>query len=156
MKYILIVGYGNICRSPIAERLLANKFPDKTVWSAGLNAVARRRAMPMSQEVARAHGVNLGTHLSEPVTWERCDLAQLILVMDHGLAGDLERQFPPARGKVFRLGEIGAFDVIDPYCQTRAMFQMAFDQIQHGVADWIPSIRRGSLALTVKPAIRLC
>ena len=36
MKHILTLCIGNICRSPIAEALLKQQFPEKNVWSAGL------------------------------------------------------------------------------------------------------------------------
>src|SRR3546814_9689935 len=39
MNRILLVCIGNICRSPLAEALLKQHFPDKTVHSAGLAAL---------------------------------------------------------------------------------------------------------------------
>ncbi len=142
MTHILIVGYGNTCRSPIAERLLGSKLPGRIVRSAGLNAVIGARADPSSQMVARAHGLDLRMHASEPVADWMCAHAQLIRVMDRGLACGLERCFAQARNKTFRLGDEGDFDVVDPYCQTGEMFQKAFDQIERGVEHWAPRIRR--------------
>ena len=144
MNNILIVGLGNICRSPLAERLLAAELQGKhTIWSAGLDAAIGARADPMAQEVAAVNGLDLLPHVSKQLTAEMCNLAQLILVMDQSIAVNLGRQFPDMQTKVFRLGEIGNFDVVDPYCQKHAMFQRAFEQIQRGVRNWV--LRIGQL-----------
>ena len=52
--------------------------------------------------------------------------AELILVMEQGHKAELEQRFPLVRGKVFRLGELGEFDIADPYRQPRAAFEAAY------------------------------
>ena len=44
MKRILTLCIGNICRSPLAEALLARELPQHTVWSAGLGALVGQGA----------------------------------------------------------------------------------------------------------------
>jgi len=54
----------------------------------------------------------------------------------------LEQQYPLVRGKVFRLGQFGGFEIADPYRQPREAFDAAFAAIRQGVADWAPRIRQ--------------
>jgi protein-tyrosine phosphatase len=142
MKRILTLCIGNICRSPIAEALLMQQFPEKTVWSAGLGALAGNPADPLSIEVAAAHGLDLSAHRAQQLVAWMCQTAELILVMEQQHKTEVEQQYPLVRGKVFRLGEIGKFDIADPYRQPRAAFEAAYADIARGVADWAPRIRQ--------------
>ena len=142
MKHILMLCIGNICRSPIAEALLAREFPDKTIWSAGLGALVGNPADQLSIEVAAAHGLDLSAHRAQQLVSWMCQNAELVLVMEQGHKTQLEQQYPLARGKVFRLGEIGQFDIADPYRQPKAVFESAYALIARGVADWAPRIRQ--------------
>ena len=142
MKHILTLCAGNICRSPIAAALLARAFPDKTVMSAGLGALAGDPADPLTIEVAAAHGLDVSAHRAMQLAPWMCQTAELILVMEEGQKTELEQQFPLVRGKVFRLGDLGKFDVADPYRQPKAAFEAAYADIARGVADWGPRIQR--------------
>ncbi|WP_309683206.1 low molecular weight protein-tyrosine-phosphatase [Polaromonas sp.] len=142
MKHLLTLCIGNICRSPIAEGLLKQQFPEKTIWSAGLGALVGNPADPLSIEVAAAHGLDLSAHRAQQLVGWMCQTAELILVMEQDHKNQLERQYPSARGRVFRLGEIGKFDIADPYRQPRDAFETAYADIARGVADWAPRIRQ--------------
>ena len=142
MKNILVLCIGNICRSPIAEELLKQHFPDKTIWSAGLGALVGNPADPLSIEVAVAHGVDLSAHRAQQLASWMCQSAGLILVMEQGHKTEIEQLYPLVRGKVFRLGEIGKFDIADPYTQPLEAFETTYTDIARGVADWAPRIRQ--------------
>ena len=142
MKHILTLCIGNICRSPIAQALLAREFPDKTVWSAGLGALIGRPADPLSVEIAAAHGLDLSAHRGQQLAGWMCQKAELILVMEQSHKTQLEQQYPLTRGKVYRLGDIGKFDIADPYRSPRQAFETAYAEIARGVADWAPRIRK--------------
>lgn len=142
MKHILTLCVGNICRSPLAQALLAQALPGHTVWSAGLGALVGQAADPLSVQVAEAHGLNLTAHRAQQVTGWMCQQAELILVMEQPHKTQLEQQFPLVRGKVFRLGQFGQFEVADPYRQPREAFDQAYVAIAQGVADWAPRIRQ--------------
>jgi protein-tyrosine phosphatase len=142
MKHILLLCIGNICRSPIAEALFKQQFPDKQIWSAGLGALVGKPADPLSVEVAAAHGLDLSAHRAQQVVGWMCQSAELILVMEQGHKTQLDKQFPLVRGKVFRLGEAGQFDIADPYRQSKDAFEAAYSAIALGVTQWAPRIRQ--------------
>jgi protein-tyrosine phosphatase len=142
LKHILTVCIGNICRSPLAQVLLARDLPGTTVWSAGLGALVGQGADPLSIEVAAAHGLDISAHRAQQVSSFLCQQTELILVMEQSHKSQLEQQFPVVRGKVFTLGHYGKFDIADPYRQPREAFDTAFAAIAQGVADWVPRIHK--------------
>jgi len=142
MKQILTLCIGNICRSPLAEALLARELPEHTVWSAGLGALVGKSADPLSVEVAAAHGLDIRAHRAQQVSSWLCQQVQLIMVMEQAHKAQLEQQFPMVRGKVFSLGQFGQFDIADPYQQPIEAFDTAYAAIAQGVADWLPRIRQ--------------
>jgi protein-tyrosine phosphatase len=71
-----------------------------------------------------------------------CQQAELILVMERGHQTEVQNRYPHARGKVFRLGHYGDFDVADPYRQPRPAFEAAYELIARGAADWAKRIRQ--------------
>ena len=142
MKRILTLCIGNICRSPLAQALLARELPGHTVWSAGLGALVGQGADPQSIQVAAAHGLDITEHRAQQVTSFLCQQTELILVMEQSHKTQLEQQFPVVRGKVFTLGQFGKFDIADPYQQPFEAFEIAYAAIAQGVADWVPRIRK--------------
>jgi len=139
MQNILTVCIGNICRSPLAEVLLAREFPEKTIWSAGIGALVGQPADPSSIALALEQGLDLSKHRAQQINALMCQRAELILVMEQGHRFEVERRYPLARGKVFRLA---AHDVADPYRQSRAAFEAAYADIARGVMDWAARIRQ--------------
>ena len=142
MNVILTLCIGNICRSPLAQGLLARQLPGHTVMSAGLNALVGQGADPMSVQIATEHGFDISAHRAQQVTSFLCQKSELILVMTQQHKSQLEQQFPVVRGKVFALGQHGQFDIADPYRQPREAFDVAYAAIAQGVADWVPRIRK--------------
>ena len=142
MKHVLTLCIGNICRSPLAQALLARELPQHTVWSAGLAALVGQPANPYSIQVAAAHGLDITAHRAQQVNSWLCQQVELILVMEQAHKSQLEQQFTAVRGKVFNLGQYGKFDIADPYQQPLEAFETAYAAIAQGVADWAPRIRK--------------
>ncbi|RYG10363.1 MAG: low molecular weight phosphotyrosine protein phosphatase [Burkholderiales bacterium] len=145
MNKILVVCVGNICRSPVAEGLLKAALPDAEVWSAGLGALVGNPADPMAAGIAKDHGIDISEHRAQQIAGWMLVKADLVLCMEAGHQRELQKQYPTARGKIRRLGDFGAggaFDVADPYRQTRAAFETAHANISRGVNDWVHRIKQ--------------
>lgn len=142
MQRILILCVGNICRSPLAQALLARHLQQHQVWSAGLSAPIGCPADPSSLLIAQEHGLDISRHRAQQVSRVMCQQADVILVMEQVHKNMLERQFPLVRGKVFRIGQFGDFDIPDPYRQSREAFEAAWAGIERGLNDWLPRIRQ--------------
>jgi protein-tyrosine phosphatase len=142
MQHILTLCIGNICRSPLAHALLARELPQHKVRSAGLNAMVGYPADPEAIGIAKEQGLDLHAHRAQQVTSIMCQQAELILVMEQEHKTQLEQLYPQVRGKVFRLGLYGKFDIADPYRQSREAFDTAFQGISQGIADWLPRIKK--------------
>ena len=87
MKKILFVCSGNTCRSPLAAALAREILPGRLdfeveIASAGTSAVDGAPASEHSIEVARAHGIDLSTHRSRPLTAGMVRAADLIVTMN--------------------------------------------------------------------------
>ena len=139
---ILTLCVGNICRSPIAEALLIREFPQLEVRSAGLSAMVGKPADLLAQEVAAAHGLDISKHRAQQVNAVLCQQSDLILVMEQSHKIWLEQLYPQVRGKTFRIGQLGQFEVTDPYRQPIEAFKTAYEAIFRGVNDWSHRIRK--------------
>lgn len=139
---ILVVCTGNICRSPIAEALLAHALREQqfTVTSAGLGALIDHPADPIACELTLEVGIDISAHRARQISTEIVNNNDLILVMESGQRQALSARFPQARGKTYRWGEWGDFDVPDPYRLSRGAFEYAFELIERGLADWLPKL----------------
>lgn len=136
---ILVVCIGNICRSPMAERLLQEALgASVSVSSAGLGALVGQGADPHALALMAERGLDLSAHRARQLSASLVGRHELILVMTQRQKDALEREFPSARGRVFRLchWQQPAQDVADPYQQDRAAFEQALHRIDLGVADW--------------------
>lgn len=142
MQSILTICVGNICRSPMAEGLLAAALPHMTVASAGTGALAGERADATARQLMHERGIDIEEHRAKQVTREMCQQADIVLVMDIDQRRYLEDRYPFACGKVFRLCEHSKQDVPDPYRQPQEAFEQSLGLIERGVNDWLNRIAR--------------
>lgn len=139
-NHILIICIGNICRSPMAEVLLASKLANTSssarVQSAGLNALIGRPADPMAQELMLERGMDLSEHRARQATPDILLGADLILTMSSGQQLEIEGKLPSVRGRVHRLGKWSGYDIPDPYKRPMSAFEQALLLIDQSVDDW--------------------
>jgi len=136
---ILTVCVGNICRSPMAEVLLAERLRARgagaVVESAGIAALVGRPADSIAQALVAERGLDLSRHRARQLTPELIRAFELVLVMEAEQQRAVESILPSARGRVHRIGRWGGFDVPDPYRRDRAAFERALTLIERGIDD---------------------
>lgn len=133
----------------MGQALLAKQLGESGVFgievrSAGLDALAGQPAEDEAKRLMRRQGFDLSDHRAQQLTRKLVRWAELVLVMDTAQKAFVETWEPSARGKVYRLGEWGDFDVSDPYRQPMAVFETALGQITKGVSDWVEKLKDGA------------
>lgn len=136
IRHILVVCEGNICRSPMAVAFLQSALPHAAVTSAGLNALVGTPPPDFARDIMRKRGISIDGHTGVQITEAACRNAELILVMDRLQRRELEMRFPFAKGKTYRVGEHGDFDIEDPYLQGQSVFEHCAQTIEMAVEDW--------------------
>ena len=134
---ILVVCTGNICRSPIGERLLRQQLPGKQVTSAGILGLEGRPADAAAQAVAWRHGVSLEGHVARKVTRSLLQQSDLILVMEPEHLRFIATMTPENRGKSLLFGQwLETQDIPDPYRKSREAFEYVFGQLGKASQEW--------------------
>ena len=144
MDNILVLCIGNICRSPIAEGLLKQALPGKTIRSAGLSALIGHPADPFSVQLMAEQGIDISMHRAQTISARLVSEADLILVMDLEQKRFVENTYTGSRGKVFRLGEFSKVDIADPYRQSIESFRAVYGLIDDGVKAFVEQIMQMS------------
>ena len=134
---VLVVCVGNICRSPVGERLLAQACPDIRVESAGLAALVGQAASKDSAEVAAENGVSVEGHVARQFNSDIAADFDLILVLEKGHSKVVAQQAPGVGGKTMLFGHwTGQADIADPYRKSREFHVSVFRQLQRATEGW--------------------
>jgi len=136
------VCVGNICRSPMAEGLFKQAFIetgklDGKISSAGLGALVGHPPDPKACQVMIEKGIDISSYRARQLSQEMIRKSELILVMEASQRNAIEEIESTARGKIFRLGEWGKFDIPDPYQKEIRIFENTLLLIEQGVSHWI-------------------
>ena|SRR3990167_745544 len=141
IQNVLIICIGNICRSPIAEALLASRLkdshPDVKVSSAGLGALVGRPADPISVELMQARSIDISLHRGRQATHELIFSSELILTMTTDQQQQIEKMYPNTKGRVHRIGKWDEFDIPDPFKRPRVIFEQTLVLIEQGIETWL-------------------
>ena len=138
---VLFLCYGNICRSPLAERYLRSAASERgidglSVDSAGLRTTEGRSSPGDAIEVAREFGVDLSDHRSKPVTEAQLRWSDLVFVMDLLNYHHLRQGFDDHEGKTLFLGSLTAgdgYEINDPYGETLDQYRTLYGSVVDGV-----------------------
>ena len=140
---ILVVCTGNICRSPIAERLLRQVLPDKRIDSAGMAALVSNPADPGAIQVAKKHLLALENHHATQFTSALGRQYDLILVMEKSHLERIKKSYPEASGKTMLFGHWqNQLEIGDPYKKSREMYQLVYTQLAQSTARWVLALKK--------------
>lgn len=104
----LTVCTGNICRSPLAQLLLAQNLRELpvTIHSAGTHALVGEQLPPMQQDIARAAGIKTPeAHRAQQLEPGHLDRVDLVLAMEREHRSALVRLSPKILRQTFTLRE---------------------------------------------------
>lgn len=132
-----MVCVGNVCRSPVAERVLREMLPAAVVTSAGIGALVGHGADSTAGQVAAQHGVSLANHSARQFSSEIAVDADLILVMEPAHRQSIAASHPHVSGKTMLFDQwTGAKGIPDPYRRSLEFHQNVFDMIEVGAEAW--------------------
>lgn len=128
---ILVVCTGNICRSPIGERLLRKRLPGVKVKSAGVHGLVKHLADATAADVAANHGVSLEGHAGRKLTAEMARNYDLILAMESEHIAQVTAIAPEVRGKTMLFGQwLEQKEIPDPYRKSQDAFEHVYGMLE--------------------------
>lgn len=142
---ILVVCVGNICRSPLAERLLGKMIVERgldiAVASAGIAALEGHGADADAALVALAHNVSLDGHIARQFSYEIGVAHSLILVMEAGHKREIVKIAPDLSGRILLFDQwIGAAGIPDPYRRSITYHEEVFTQVEKASRAWVDKL----------------
>jgi protein-tyrosine phosphatase len=137
---VLILCTGNICRSPVAEAMIAEKFElidNILVESRGLNAPNGVKPHPLASKTSSLLGYSLNpSKTSEQVSVEDLNLSDLILVMELAHKKAVKAMSPRADAKTFLLGHWSVGEIQDPLGTSEENFAAVAQKISRASDEW--------------------
>ncbi|HHH89457.1 MAG TPA: low molecular weight phosphotyrosine protein phosphatase [Aliiroseovarius sp.] len=134
---VLVVCVGNICRSPVGERLLARLCPDIQVASAGIHALTGHAADETAARIAAADGLSLDGHVARQFTAELAAPFDLILVMEEGHRREIHRMAPHLVGRTLLMTHwSGKAPVPDPFRKSDEFHRQVFSILKQASHSW--------------------
>ena len=137
---ILVVCVGNICRSPMAEVLLKQRYPHKNIDSAGVGALVGHPADPAALEIMTAQQLDISNHVAKQIDEALAKKADIIFTMSEGQTKWIEERWPFCRGKTFKLGHWMNKDIADPYKHEMSAFKTAYQDIVESLEQWADKV----------------
>ena len=151
-RSFLFVCFGNIMRSPMAERLMKQEVSRRAskpvrIGSAGLHATPGKAAHPWALTASADFGISLDNHRAQLLTAEMVEQTDAIFAMDFQNLAELLTLFPDSRHKIFMLsayldGPGQNREIPDPYYgdvdATRSCYRVLQSIVRNLAADVFP------------------
>ena len=129
-RSLLFVCYGNICRSPFAEKA-AQLGLSISINSAGTHPLSGRRSPAEAIQAALPQGIDLETHRSRVLDKTMIENADIIMVFDIQNEQNIIAQFPFAKSKIHQIAclDEGDYIVEDPFGKGIDAFDRCYKRI---------------------------
>jgi protein-tyrosine-phosphatase len=137
---LLVLCYGNICRSPFAAAVLARDLASAGVRVESAGFIGPGRPCPAEAvTVAAQRGIDLSAHRSTLLTAECLRSADLVVVMDAAQARAVCDRFGRRRDDILVLGDLDPGPITtravrDPVDQSMEVFAEAYARIERCAA----------------------
>lgn len=147
-RSILVVCYGNVCRSPYLEAVLRRAVPDIDVSSAGF--ISPGRPVPeLSLQVSAQRGIDLSSFRSRPLQPAKARGADLLVVMDARQARHMILYVGVAPERIVVAGDLDPLPsptraIQDPWQQPIEAFVASFDRLDRCGATLAGILRRST------------
>jgi protein-tyrosine-phosphatase len=147
---VLVLCYGNICRSPYAAAVLERAFREEgigaTVTQGGFFGPGRP-STDTARTVSLARGVSLESHRSRLVTAEDARDASIVIVMEAQQARIVIGEYGADRRRTLVLGDldpgpITRRTIADPYGRNTEVFAEAYTRIDRCVTELARALSR--------------
>jgi protein-tyrosine phosphatase len=138
VRSILVVCYGNVCRSPYLQAVLARAIPAVNVTSAGF--VGPDRPVPAhSLTLAASRGLDLSAFRSRPLARVNAREIDLVIVMDSAQRSHVARVFGVSPARIIVAGDLdpepsATRAIADPWGKSLEAFAESFDRLDRCAA----------------------
>jgi protein-tyrosine-phosphatase len=150
-RLVLIVCTGNICRSPMAEGMLAALLPAEgltgwTVQSRGLHAVVGAPATDDAVRALAEIGVDIRAHRGRLLTRQDARSADLVLTLEQWHRDSIRALVPDQEDRIQMLTHYQMDrrdeDIDDPYGQSNSFYKACRDEIRRAVKSVVEHLKR--------------
>ena len=151
---MLFICYGNICRSPFAEKMAKQIFQvqDSVVFaSAGIHVESPMQPTATAIDAAIQYGVDLKDHLSKSISYNMMESYDMILTMESWQQIYLNKLFAEFSDKIFLLplfrnnknmDTYHIYNIQDPFGRTKDDFMNCYEHIKNSIEDLCNDLKK--------------
>lgn len=150
--HIIVVCTANICRSPMAEGLLAHALaaedgPLKNldVVSAGVAARPGERVSENSVVALKKVGIDIAGHRARPLTQDMLNRALIVLCMTESHRSLIELQAAPVPPRLHLFREFVASDapreIADPFGGPLKLYELSRDEMVEAIPSLLAHLK---------------
>lgn len=147
---VLVICFGNICRSPYAAAVLSQRLPAAPGLQVSQGGFfgPNRPSPDNARTAAATRGIDLSGHRSQLLTPGIVRAATLVLVMESSQARRIREEFGVVPDRVLHLGDldpeaITTRDIQDPYGMSLEVFGRTYARIDRCIGSLAELLPRG-------------